>query len=291
MAEKILVTPQALESAEIRMRAASAEFAKSVSCCNTAMNNLGSAWRDEMFAVANGRYEETIKGLLDDVPEVLNAYADMIEDSLRAFEGIDEALKNEIWGMEFMAALALLPPVTTPLGELLKPSPAPSSSYVAPTLGNRSYYSEYIDGYRDKNGVLWTKQCAGYAKGRLNELYGITPKGQWGMGKDAAANIARNNTNVTGRDGTYAVRLSSDASELRAGSIVSFNVNNDAGNDNGVGHVLIVEDVWTDTTGAVQVRFTEANVGGTDGVEKIVPLNAFQSLYAGINSFVYFDKV
>ena len=104
MAEKILVTPQDLENAEIRMRAASAEFAKSVSDCNKAMSDLGSTWRDELYAVANGRYEETIKGLLDDVPEVLNAYADMISGSLSAFEIIDEKWKNEIWGMEFARA-------------------------------------------------------------------------------------------------------------------------------------------------------------------------------------------
>ena len=161
MVKKILVTPQDLENAEMRMRAASEEFAESIITCNTAMRNLGSAWRDELFAAANSRYDETIKGMLVDVPKALDAYADMISGSLRAFEGIDEELKNEIWGMEFTVALSMLPPGMTPLGELLNKSDEPSPAMPldntggsANELNNDDFtlhdLQYYIDNYRDK---------------------------------------------------------------------------------------------------------------------------------------------
>jgi hypothetical protein len=171
------------------------------------------------------------------------------------------------------------------------PSKYPSApgSYTSPNLGNRAYYSEYLDGYT-YNGVLYSKQCVGYAKGRLNELYGIQTKGAWNVGKYAAENIAANNSVIRGRDGNYGVRYTNDLDKLVPGSIVSFNVNT-KGVDNGVGHVLIVEDVWCDANGEVKVRYSEANVGGTDGTAKETPLHGFASLYAGLKDFVYFERV
>ena len=108
MSEKILITPLKLENAAIRMRAAGAEFANSVIDCNTAMRNLGSTWRDELYTIANGRYDSLVGGLLVDIPETLNAFADMIADSLRAFETNDEETRNIIMNMPFPAAVKAL---------------------------------------------------------------------------------------------------------------------------------------------------------------------------------------
>jgi len=155
----------------------------------------------------------------------------------------------------------------------------------APNLNGNSY-SEYNNGAWF-DGVLYKRQCVGYAKGRLSEQYGIQPKGGWGGGGDAAANIAINNATVQGRDGAYQVIHSTNTDGLRAGSVVSFGPTE----SNSSGHVVFVEDVWRDSSGAVQVKFTEANVGGADGVFKTLPLNGFTGLPGGMTDFVYFDKL
>ncbi|MDR2176157.1 MAG: CHAP domain-containing protein, partial [Synergistaceae bacterium] len=157
----------------------------------------------------------------------------------------------------------------------------------APNL-NGAAYAEY----RGENGNYFY-QCVGYAKGRLQENLGIS-LGSWGNGGDAVSNLNKQyaGKTVKGLDGSeYSVEYCTP-DNIKAGSIASFNSANSAG------HVVYVEDVWTDAEGTQWVRFSEANAdnrsdgGGSDG--KILPpmtLDDFKNYQNGLKDLLHFEKV
>jgi len=311
MAEKILITPDYLEKAAASLRTAKEQFMDSITRVHNAVNNLTNTWRDELHTVAHAKYYDKLNVNLSAIPQTLEAFAEMIIGTLKVFDGMDKELKTKIWttmGATEAAALygiSIIKPYyeTQPyphgseqiprdrytFGDLLKESERDLSN---PNLESAAY-NEYRSGVV-YNEVTYRYQCVGYAKGRLIERFGIN-LGAWGNGGDAASNIAAkyNGQTIAGSDGNYRVEYCS-SDNIKAGSIASFSP---IPPYNPEGHVVFVEDVWTDVNGVSYVKFTEANAngkgagGGSDGVFQTVTMAAFKSYHNGLVDLVHFEKV
>jgi uncharacterized protein YukE len=208
-------------------------------------------------------------------------------------EKIDFAADNYDWSDQEIAGWAgrLGVGVGTLVGGGVVGSTSTGASEISGPDLNGSAYAEYRDGFIQE-GKKYAYQCVGYAKGRLKERLGID-LGSWGDGGVAASNLGSKygGKTVAGSDGSYMVEYCTP-DNIKPNSIASFNpVSGYPG-----GHVMYVEDVWTDADGTTWVKYSEANKdgkgdgGGSDGVPQTMKLNDFKNYHNGLKDLVHFEK-
>jgi uncharacterized protein YukE len=258
------------------------------------------ASHDDMARVAGGMapyFSGTLPELLTQrLLDMKKKHEALYEKIAQYSEKIDYAAENYDWSDQEIAGWANRLGVSA--GALAGGAAASGTNATGPsTIPNPDLsgaaYQEYRDGVVFE-GVRYRYQCVGYAKGRLAEKLGIT-LGSWGDGGDAVSNLAKrykNVTTVSGRDGEYSLEYCTP-DNIKAGSIASFN--DMPGNS--AGHVVYVEDVWTDADGITRVKFSEANAdgkgngGGNDGEIQTVTLDEFKNYHNGLKDLLHFEKV
>jgi hypothetical protein len=203
-----------------------------------------------------------------------------LNEAANRYEGTEHVLTKEAAALAAAAAV----------GATVTYANAPSVGIGKPNL-NGAAYDEYRSGSYYK-GKLYRYQCVGYAKGRVAERYGISFGEPWVDGEQSASNIAKN----YGGQVINGYRIDYCTSDnIQPGSIASFN----GTSDNSAGHVVFVEDVWTDQNGVTMVKFSEANWdgkgdgGGTDSLFQTMTIDEFRKGRDGgsLKDLIHFVKV
>jgi surface antigen len=228
-----------MEEAAQRLYAAQAAFDKSIQTANLRFNNLSSVWRDRLHTRAADDFDRLLRPNLNQIPETMGGFADLILTEMRVFEEMDQRVKDKIWMEMDMASAALIAamPILKQLetaGILVTPNLS-SEYYYGPM--NKCRYREYYNSGR--------MNCTYYCYGRLLEK----TEGKMELtGCVGNANMwlkqAKQNGHETGTD----IRSNSVAVITTGGG--------------GYGHVVFIEEVIFDDEGRpATIVFSEGNGG------------------------------